>query len=390
MSTRNAPIVAASIPSGIVRPGSRSKQLVSLVVAAGMLPCILLGHTTGLSTADFTLGTNGINAEVILAGADLALALAQLETDSPSDKNHDGTLSSEEFVAGVERLRKFAAGCLAVEFDGQIVRPAAPQLELDDKDNFHIKLTYPGDRPQRLRVRAALFAHLPANHLHFVSIQDADGKILGNKMLKPTDDVLEITCPSGSTQTGRRASTFTDFLKLGVEHIWTGYDHLAFLLALLLVCGTFKSAVQVVTFFTIAHSITLAFATLNLVWVSGRVVEPAIAASIVYVGVENFARPEGPKGRWLITFVFGLVHGFGFATVLRDLGVAAGRAGVAVPLVAFNLGVEIGQVLIATVLLPLIWQLRKWNPFLKWGVPACSSIVAAVGGYWLVQRIFLT
>lgn len=354
-----------------------------------MLPGIVRGHTTGLSTADFTLGTNGINAEFILAGADLTLALAQLETESPSDRNHDGILNPEEFVAGVERLRKFATGCLVVEFDGRIVRPAAPQLELDDKDNFHIKLAYPGDRPQRLRVRA-LFAHLPANHLHFVSIQDADGKVLGDKMLKPADDVLEITCPSSATKTGRRATTFADFLTLGVEHIWTGYDHLAFLLALLLVCGTFKSAVQVVTFFTIAHSITLAFATLNLVWVSGRVVEPAIAASIVYVGVENFARPAGPKGRWLITFVFGLVHGFGFATVLRDLGVASSTTGVAVPLVAFNLGVEIGQVVIATVLLPLIWKLRKWKPFLKWGVPACSSIVAAVGGCWLVQRIFFT
>ena len=355
-----------------------------------MLPGTAFGHATGLSTADCALVTNGLNAEVMLAGADLALALAQLESDSPSDKNHDGTLSSEEFVTGVERLRKFAASCLIVEFDGQIVRPAAPQLELDDKDNFHIKLTYPGDRPQRLRFRAALFAHLPANHLHFVSIQDADGKVLGNKMLKPADDALEITCPSGSPKTGRRASTFADFLKLGVEHIGTGYDHLAFLLALLLGCRTFKSAVQVVTFFTIAHSLTLAFATLNLVWVSGRVVEPAIAASIVYVGVENFARPEGPKGRWLITFLFGLVHGFGFATVLRDMGVASSTRGVAVPLVAFNLGVETGQVVIAAMLLPMIWQLRKWKLFLKWGVPACSSIVAAVGGYWLVQRIFFT
>jgi hydrogenase/urease accessory protein HupE len=349
---------------------------------------MVFGHTTGLSTADVTLGTNGINAEVILAGADLTLALAQLETDSPSDKNHDGTLNSEEFVAGIERLRKFAAGCLVVEFDGQLVRPAAPQLKLDDKDNFHIELTYPGDPPQRVRVRAALFAHLPANHLHFVSIQDANGKVLGNKMLKPSDDALEITCPTGSTQTERRASTFTDFLKLGVEHIWTGYDHLLFLLALLLVCTDFKSAIQVVTFFTVAHSITLAFATLNLVTVSNRVVEPAIAASIVYVGAENFVRSEGPKGRWLITFLFGLIHGFGFATVLRDMGVASSTTGVTVPLVAFNLGVEIGQVVIATVLLPLIWQLRKWKSFLKWGVPACSGIVAVVGGYWLIQRVF--
>ena len=143
---------------------------------------------------------------------------------------------------------------------------------------------------------------------------------------------------------------------LGVKHIWTGYDHLLFLSALLLVCPTFKSAIQVVACFTVAHSLTLAFATLNLVWVSSRVVEPAIAASIVYIGIENLFRPEAPKSRWLVTFVFGLVHGLGFASVLRDMGVASSTTGVAVPLVGFNLGVETGQLVIACLLLPAIWM----------------------------------
>src|SRR6185503_11254312 len=169
-------------------------------------------------------------------------------------------------------------------------------------------------------------------------------------MLRPGDNVLEIQL-AGTKGTEPPVSTFAGFLKLGVEHIWTGYDHLMFLFALLLVCPDFKSAIQVVTFFTVAHSITLAFATLNLVWVSGRVVEPAIAASIVYVGVENLIRSEGPKGRWLITFLFGLIHGFGFASILRDLGVASSTTGVTVPLVAFNLGVEAGQIVVAGILL---------------------------------------
>jgi hydrogenase/urease accessory protein HupE len=233
-----------------------------------------------------------------------------------------------------------------------------------------------------------LFRHLPPDHIHFVSVHDADDKPIGNKMLKPDDNLLEIAAPAETTKAHATVSTFPGFLKLGVEHIWTGYDHLMFLLALLLVCADFKSAVQVVTFFTVAHSITLAFATLNLVSVSSRVVEPAIAASIIYVGVENFVRKEGPKGRWLITFLFGLIHGFGFATVLRDMGVASSTTGVTVPLVAFNLGVEMGQIVIAAVLLPIIWQLRKWESFRRRGVPACSAVVAAVGAYWLFQRVF--
>ena len=175
---------------------------------------------------------------------------------------------------------------------------------------------------------------------------------------------------------------------MGVKHIWTGYDHLMFLFALLLVCDNFKAAIQVVTCFTVAHSITLALATLNLVWVSSRVVEPSIAASIIYVGSENFIRSEGLKGRWLITFLFGLVHGLGFASVLRDMGVISNTTDVAVPLVSFNLGVEAGQIAIAGVLLPLIWQVRRWELFLKRGVPVCSAVVAAMGGYWLIQRLW--
>jgi len=345
-------------------------------------------HTTGLSTSELNLGTNGIEANITLAGADMTLALAHLESSSPADANHDGKLSQEEFTQELERLRKFAAECLAVEFDGQPVIPGPASFALDDKGNFRMQMSLPGARPARLRVRADLFGHLPPDHIHFLSVHGPDGRTLGNKMLKPDDNSFELELATGGGQVAPRASTFTDFLKLGVEHIWTGYDHLLFLLALLLVCKTLKSAVQVVTFFTVAHSITLAFATLNLVSVSSRVVEPAIAASIVYVGVENLVAPEGPKGRWLITFLFGLIHGFGFATVLRDMGVASGTTGVTVPLVAFNLGVEAGQVVIACVLLPVLWQLRKWRRFARWGVPGLSAVVSAFGAYWFVERVF--
>jgi hydrogenase/urease accessory protein HupE len=341
-----------------------------------------------LSTSDLKLGTNGVQAEVVMATADLMIALAHREKGTPLDGNRDGTLSQEEFSAGAEQVRNFVAGWLAVECDGQPVQPAIRQLALDDKNNFRIELNYAYERPARLRVRAALFKHLPADHLHFVSVHDRADKTLGTRMLKPGDDSLELVCPADTALTGRHVGTFAGFLKLGVEHIWTGYDHLLFLVALLLVCGTFKAAVQVVTCFTLAHSVTLALATLNLVWVSSRVVEPVIAASIIYVGVENLVRREGLKGRWLITFLFGLIHGFGFASVLRDLGVASNTTGVAVPLVAFNLGVEAGQVVVASVLLPLIWQLRKWKPFVRYGIPVCSTLVAAAGGYWLVQRVF--
>jgi hypothetical protein len=365
----------------------RKPLLVQLVILFALTPCCF-AHTTGLSTTDLKFGTNGLDAEVVMAAADLTLVLAHLETASPADANRDGKLTAEGFAAGLQQLRKFAAESLVVEFDGQPVRPGPARFALDDIDNFHMQMNYHGQRPARLRVRAALFEHLPPDHFHFLSVRDADGQSLGNKMLKPTDDSLELLPGAGTTKVQPRVSTFPDFLKLGVLHIWTGYDHLLFLLALLLVCGTFKSAIQVVSFFTLANTLTLALAALNLVWVAGRVVEVAIATSIIYVSVENFVRPGGPKGRWLVTFLFGLVHGLGFATVLRNLGVTSTTTGVAVPLVGFNLGVEAGQIVVAAAVLPVIWKLRKSERFVRWGVPACSAVLAAAGAYWLIQRLF--
>ena len=181
--------------------------------------------------------------------------------------------------------------------------------------------------------------------------------------------------------------TFWGFLRLGVEHIWTGYDHLLFLFALLVVCRSFRAIVAIITCFTLAHSLTLALATLNVVNLPSRFVEAAIAASIVFVGLENLVRRgEEPKGRWALTFAFGLIHGFGFASVLRELGVGQGGQGLVMPLFTFNLGVEIGQVAVAAIVLPVVWRLRKNEKFLRRGVPALSAVVAAAGLYWLLER----
>ena len=167
-----------------------------------------------------------------------------------------------------------------------------------------------------------------------------------------------------------------------------GYDHLLFLFGLLIVTRNFTSSIQIITCFTIAHSITLAVATLSLVHISSRVVEPLIAISIVYVGMENLLRGDDPKGRWLLTFAFGLVHGFGFASVLRELGVGANGNSIVVPLVSFNLGVELGQIIVAGLLLPLIWKLRTRPIFVRRWVPATSIIVALLGAYWFVERLW--
>jgi hydrogenase/urease accessory protein HupE len=191
--------------------------------------------------------------------------------------------------------------------------------------------------------------------------------------------------------TGSRPApeSFAEFLLLGIEHILTGYDHLLFLLGLLLPGCNLRTAAKIITSFTLAHSITLTLATLNLVWLPSRVVEPMIAMSIAYVGLENILR-RVPSRRWLLTFGFGLVHGFGFASALRDLGIGAGVGGVVVPLFSFNLGVELGQMTLAGLALPVIMSLRHYPVFDRRAVPACSVLVALAGGYWFVQRAILS
>jgi hypothetical protein len=161
-----------------------------------------------------------------------------------------------------------------------------------------------------------------------------------------------------------------------------------FLFGLLIVTRNFSSSLKIITCFTIAHSITLAVATLSLVQISSKIVEPLIAASIVYVGVENLLRGDDPKGRWLLTFAFGLIHGFGFASVLRELGVGTNGSSITVPLVSFNLGVEVGQIAIAAVALPVIWKLRSNPVFIRRWVPVCSAVVALLGAYWFFERVF--
>jgi len=188
---------------------------------------------------------------------------------------------------------------------------------------------------------------------------------------------------------GGRSTPGISFFWLGVEHILTGYDHLLFLAALLLVCKNFRQAASVITFFTIAHSITLSLAALDIVRLPGRIVEPAIAASIVYVGLENIFGAHRFAWRALVTFGFGLVHGLGFASALREVGLGSTSIGVAWPLLKFSVGLETGQLVIAAIWLRVLLSMRRAPKFdfeRRW-VPAGSVAVAIVGTYWLVTRV---
>ena len=224
---------------------------------------------------------------------------------------------------------------------------------------------------------------LADGHKQVVTIKDATGKNLSEKMLTQQDNVIELNLADGE-----KSSMFKDFFVLGVEHILTGYDHLLFLFALLIVTHRFWSAFGIITFFTIAHSITLAIAGMNLFTIPSTIVEPLIAASIVYVGAENLIVKK-PKGRKYLTFAFGLIHGFGFAAVLQEMNITSIETGILVPLFSFNLGVETGQLIVTSISLPIIWWLHTKPLIEKYFVPVCSTIVCLAGSYWLIERTLL-
>jgi len=187
----------------------------------------------------------------------------------------------------------------------------------------------------------------------------------------------------GTTAEARRG--VGSFFALGIEHILTGYDHLLFLLALMIGGGSAWSLVKIVTAFTLAHSVTLTAAALDWVALPGQVVEPAIALSIGYVAVQNLFFSGRTSERWLVALVFGLVHGFGFSAVLKELGLPPD--GLAWSLLLFNLGVEAGQAGVVVAAIPLLIALRRasWR---EAGVRAMSMAVLVVAIVLFVERVF--
>jgi hydrogenase/urease accessory protein HupE len=287
-------------------------------------------------------------------------------------------------------LKELAPSLYRVSSGGVSLAPQSAEVELREEDAVGFILVYPQPTGEALRFDADFLRRLPAGHRTTLTLKDAEDKVLRTEVLTAAANSLETTGAGAdsSPAAANRSFSFWSFLKLGIEHILTGYDHLLFLFGLLIACRRFSTAAKIITCFTLAHSLTLALAALDVVTLPGNVVEPLIAASIVFVGVENIVRRDEPGWRWALTFVLGLIHGFGFAGALKQAGLGAGGAALLVPLFSFNLGVELGQAAVAALLLPLLWKLRKTPVFEKHGRTALSAAVALAGFYWFVTRLF--
>lgn len=350
--------------------------MIRLLIGLLFLCCAgqALAHDPGLSSANLRLESEEISVVVTFNDRDISIVLGE----NPAVVRRGGPVIQGKLDALARRVLSF-------EFDGRQIQPKDISAQIDQNRNVQFNYIYdlmPG--VHAIKVRSQLLPEMPFGHRQAFVAVNASGVEMARSLLSNREATTTVIADEMSAPPSHSLS---DFFLLGVRHILTGYDHLLFLFGLLIVCRNLREATLLITCFTIAHSLTLALSTFGLVQLPNRWVESAIAASILYVGLENLARGGGRfRGRWLLTFTFGLVHGLGFAGALREMGVANGGWATAIPLAGFNSGVEAGQLCVAAVLLPLILHYRKQPRFLRIAVPACSVIVAAAGGCWLVQR----
>jgi hydrogenase/urease accessory protein HupE len=299
--------------------------------------------------------------------------------------------SPPDVANATQRLKALAPSLYHVNAGGVELLPQTTEVELREEDGVAFLMVYARPPGGTLRFDAAFLRKLPDGHRTTLTLKDEADKVRRTELLTATSSTVETVFPlpaQPSSAAPQNTVSFWAFLKLGIEHILTGYDHLLFLCGLLVVCRRFSSMAAIITCFTLAHSLTLALAALDLVTIPGRVVEPLIAASIVFVGLENLLRRDEPRWRWALTFAFGLIHGFGFAGVLKQIGLGSGGRALLVPLFSFNLGVEMGQLAVTAILLPVLWKLRGLPAYERYGRHAISAAVALIGAYWLVQRLF--
>lgn len=327
------------------------------------------------------------------------IALRDLDYAIGLDSNQDNTITWGEVKAKHMEIAAYALSRLTLASpDAQCAAAVGEHLIDNHSDGAYAVLRFTATCPatlSSLKIDYWLFFDIDPQHRGLLSLSAHGANRAG--IFSADEPTQEFTLAGFS-----RSAQFAEYLKEGVLHIWSGFDHILFLLSLLLPAVLIRPAapsktrtgspgfraslvgvLKVVTAFTVAHSITLSLATLGVVSLPSRLVESAIAASVVLAAINNI-RPVVHGGRWIIAFCFGLIHGFGFASVLADLGLPQGSLLLA--LIAFNLGVEIGQLAIVAVFLPLAYAVRDTLFYRRAVLVGGSAGVALIAGVWLVQR----
>ena len=326
------------------------------------------------------------------------IALRDLEYAIGLDANSDGEITWGELRTRHADIASYVLARLAILGDGKpcSIRPSAHLVD-EHSDGAYEVLRFEAEcegASDSLQVRYQLFFDLDATHKGLLRLETPQGTLTGVFSQERPVQQFELKHASGLAQ-------FFSFGREGVWHIWIGIDHILFILSLLLpsvlVIGArasrwepvrafapaFWDVFRVVTSFTVAHSITLSLAALSVISLPSRLVESTIAASVALAALNNL-RPVVTSRRWVVAFAFGLIHGFGFASVLTDLGLP--RGSLLLALVGFNLGVEAGQLAIVSAFLPLAYTLRASWIYQRLLMTGGSLVVTAIALVWLIER----
>ena len=368
-----------------------------LLVAALLSACLLPpAHAHKPSDSYLTLKVDGEKVDgqwdIALRDLDYALSL---------DVDQDGDVTWGEVRAKHADIAAYAMARLQLGPAGAPCPTTVTEQLIDNhSDGAYAVLRFTATcaaAPRTLTIGYRLFFDLDPQHRGLIRLEHQGATRAGILSIDEPEQKFTLSDLSKWEQ-------FVDYGNEGVWHIWTGFDHVLFLLSLLLPAvlvrsnlpgrrwqpaGSFRAAfwdvVRVVTAFTLAHSITLSLAALGVVSLPSRWVESAIALSVVLAALNNIRTLVYEK-RWVIAFCFGLIHGFGFASVLADLGLP--QESLLIALVAFNVGVELGQLVIVGVFLPIAYALRTTVLYQRVLVLFGSALIALIALIWLIQRAF--
>ena len=361
------------------------------VLVSGLL-CVgspAAAHPAPFSYLDLHLGTSGLTGTLVVHDLDAAHDLGVADADS--------LLEPATAARHRDALIALLAPRITLLLDNQPAAITWGAIEVvPDRQSLRLAFTVSAFRPGRIDVRAHLFPYDPI-HQTFINIYE-DSALKMQAILDASHQ--DTSYYSGSTQ-GRWAVIKT-FVISGIEHILIGPDHVLFLIGLLLLGGTLRRLALIVTAFTIGHSITLSLAALDVISPPERFIEPLIALTIVVVGADNLlvlrakrqdaaatAVPEAADLRPWLAVAFGLIHGFGFAYVLKEFGLP--QAALGWSLFAFNLGVEVGQLMIVAAVAGLLVLVRRRSEAWAQQIAVLGSVAVILAGtYWFVERVFLT
>jgi hypothetical protein len=329
-------------------------------------------HPAPFSYLDIVFRNGGIEGTLVVHVIDVAHELGM----QPAELMDARVVTRNE-----QRIGDILRPRILLQADRRL-SPAWTGIELLGEDQA-LKLTYriPDEAPGAVAIDTNLFPYDP-NHQTFINIYE-DRELRQQFIFNAGSE--RRTYYLGTTQGA--VEVMKTFVRSGIHHIMIGPDHILFLVGLLLLGGSWMALVRIVTAFTIGHSVTLSLAALNVVSPPASIIEPAIALSIVFVGADNLVRGDGRDLRGWVALVFGLVHGFGFANVLREFGLP--REALGWSLFSFNVGVEIGQLAIVLIVAALLETIRRQSATLRQRVVFAGSIVViAAGTYWFVERVF--